>query len=121
MTNQLPSATQQIKSRSIQPKATVTWPPAPLLLVGLTLAQHRLARLLTRRCTSFDSFIKLLKAQGDHPLKSGLQLFGPRFDQPDAFRCAELLGLARLYDRAQKARTTSGKRRGGEDKKSADV
>lgn len=107
MTSQLRTATHhkpQPKSAKPRCNARVAWIGEPLRLVGLTLNQHRLARVLTRRCTTFDSFIKLLKAEFNYTPTSGPPLHCTARYQPEAFRRAEAIGLANLYDRAQKAR-----------------
>jgi len=107
MTSQLPTATHHKpppKSAKPRCKARAAWIGEPLRLVGLTLNQHRLARVLTRRCTTFDSFIKLLKAEFNYTPTSGPPLHCTARYQPEAFRRAEAIGLANLYDRAQKAR-----------------
>lgn len=107
MTSLQPNASHhnpQSKTATPRCKARAAWIGEPLRLVGLTLNQHRLARVLTRRCTSFASFIKLLKAEFDYTPAKGPPLHCTERYQPEAFRRAEAIGLANFYDRAQKAR-----------------
>lgn len=107
MTSQLPTAIHHKpppKSATPRCRARARWIGEPLRLVGLTLNQHRLARVLTRRCTPFDSFIKLLRAEFSYTPKNGPPLHCTARFQPEAFRRAESIGLANFYDRAQRAR-----------------